>query len=249
MSDPNDPRPVRVMLFPDKPQAILIHVPGGQSLWLPPLATPFDLDAVCGALDDHDVSHVTTEGDAGKWWVNATQQEKEEKAERASQEKQQLAERMVRIKLSPAATTFEKQRAELVLEKQKADDELRRLKLAISKAKSNAYLQGTYLTTRDFREKQQRLADLQMVSLALQARLGELRRQRSEAARDSEESRQRRFIEKAKRYLTRDQYLAIWAEVTAEFGDGGGADSDLAAEFSAPRRDEDGPDRGPRRQS
>ncbi len=48
--DPNDPRPLRVTLFPEHPQTILIYVPGGQSLWLPELRTPFEIDQVCDVL-------------------------------------------------------------------------------------------------------------------------------------------------------------------------------------------------------
>ncbi len=65
MTMPNafDTRPLRITLFPEHPQTILIYVPAGQTLWLPTLPSPFDLDAVCDALDDHDVPHDTREGD------------------------------------------------------------------------------------------------------------------------------------------------------------------------------------------
>lgn len=214
--DPNDPRPLRIMIFPDKPQTILIHVPDGQELWLPLLKTPFDLDVLCKALDDRDLPHVTTEGDPGRWWRNATQMENDEKAERTNQLKQTMAERMVQITTSPKATTIEKQRAELVLEKQKADDEIRQIKAQIGKAKSDAYTSGTYLPPLIFQQKQQRLADLQAVSLALQGRLSELRQQLKEQNEQVHAQGERRFIEKAKRYLSREQYLAIWAEIHAE---------------------------------
>lgn len=227
--DPNDPRPLRIMIFPDNPQTILIHVPEGQSLWLPILATPFDLDAICQALDDRDVPHVTTEGDPGRWWRNASQQENEEKADRLNQQKHEEVARRVHITTSPNATTIEKQRAELMLEKVKADEEIRQLKAEISKAKADAY-SGTYLPPLVFQTKRQRLADLQTVSLALQGRLGELRRQQKaqNVELNNDKSREERFIQKAKRHLSRDQFLTIWAEVNAEDGEivvdqGGGA--------------------------
>ena len=234
--DPNDPRPLRIMIFPDKPQTILIHVPEGQSLWLPSLATPFDLDVICQALNDRDVPHVTTEGDPGRWWRNASQQEDEETAKRLNQQKHEEVARRVRITTSPNATTIEKQRAELMLEKVKADEELRQLKAEISKVKANAYTSGTYLPPLLFQTKRQRLADLQTVSLALQGRLGELRQQQKmqnvELSNEKEKSRQDRFIKKAKRYLSRDQFLTIWAEVNAEDGEDDEDDED----------DEDGED-------
>lgn len=209
-----DPRPLRITLFPEHPQTILIYVPDGQSLWLPTLSTPFDLDALCDVLDDHDVPHDTKEGDRNRWWRNIKQREDEAKAVHVQQQREEEAAKLVQIHLSPTANTFQKQRAEILLMKQKTDDEIRQLKVQIGVAKANAATNGIYESPKVFRAREQRVADLQTASLALQRKLAELKLQR----RDRQESRLQCFADKAKKFLTREQYKAIWAEIDAEEG-------------------------------
>lgn len=209
-----DPRPLRITLFPEHPQTILIYVPEGQTLWLPTLATPFDLDAVSDALDAHDVPHDTREGDRNRWWRNVKQSENDAKAVLKQQQLGEEAARHVQIHLSPTATTYEKQRSEIVLMKHKVDDEIRQLKVQIGKAKTNAAIQGMYEHSNVFRRREQRLADLQTTSLALQRKLTELKALKHQHAETR--SREERFIKKAKQYLTREDFMAIWSEIDAE---------------------------------
>lgn len=139
-----DPRPLRITLFPEHPQTLLIYVPEGQSLWLPTLSTPFDLDALCNVLDDHDVPHDTKEGDRNRWWRNIKKRENEEQSVRAQQQREEAAAKTVQIHLSSAANTFDKQRDEILLMKHKADDEIRQLKVQRGQAKTNAATKGSY---------------------------------------------------------------------------------------------------------
>jgi hypothetical protein len=209
-----DPRPLRITLFPEHPQTILIYVPEGQTLWLPTLPTPFDLDVVCDALDARDVPHDTREGDRNRWWRNLKDSENADKSVMGQQQRENEAARHVQVHLSPTATTFEKQRSEIVLMKHKVDDELRQLKVQISRVKSNAAASGVYEPPSVFRQRAQRLADLQTTSLALQRKLGELKEQQHQQRTSS--NREWRFVQKAKRHLTREQFLAIWTEIDAE---------------------------------
>ena len=209
-----DPRPLRITLFPEHPQTILIYVPAGQTLWLPTLPTPFDLDVVCDALDDRDVPHDTKEGDRNRWWRNLKESEDTDKSVLRQQQREDEAARHVQVHLSPTATTFEKQRSEIVLMKHKVDDELRQLKVQIGKAKSNAATSGVYEPPSVFRQREQRLADLQTTSLALQKKLGEMKERQHQ--RSVSNNREERFVQKAKQYLTKEQFLAIWAEIDAE---------------------------------
>ena len=209
-----DPRPLRITLFPEHPQTILIYVPEGQSLWLPTLPTPFDLDVVCDALDAHDVPHDTREGDCNRWWRNLKQSEDTEKSVLAQQKREEDAARHVQIHLSPTATTFEKQRSEIVLLKHKVDDEIRQLKVQIGRTKANAAVRGVYEPPDVFRQREQHLADLQTTSIALQRKLGELKGQQHQQL--SSKGREERFIQKAKRHLTREQFMEIWAEIDSE---------------------------------
>lgn len=209
-----DPRPLRITLFPEHPQTILVYVPEGQTLWLPTLPTPFDLDVVCDALDAHDVPHDTREGDRNRWWRNLKQSEDTEKSVLRQQQREEEAARHVQIHLSQTATTFEKQRSEVVLMKHKVDDEIRQLKVQLGLAKTNASTRGVYEPPDVFRQREQRIADLQTTSLALQKKLGELKEQQHQ--RLSSKRREEHFIQKAKQHMTREQFLAIWAEIDAE---------------------------------
>jgi hypothetical protein len=207
-----DPRPLRITLFPDHPRTILIYVPEGQSLWLPTLPASFDLDVVCDVLDAHDVPHDTREGDRNRWWRNLKQSESDDKSIQGQQRREEDAARHVQIQLSPTATTYEKQRSEIVLMKHKIDDEIRQLKVQIGRAKANAATRGVYEPPKVFRQREQRLADLQTTSLAMQRKLAELKVQRHQETR----SRDERFVQKAKRLLTREQFMTIWAEIDDE---------------------------------
>ncbi len=97
--------------------------------------------------------------------------------------------------------------------KHKVDDEIREIKVQIGKAKTNVVLHGVYEPVPVFRGRETRLA--------LQRKLGELKvqwkAQRPEAA---SKGREERFVQKAKRHLTRDQFMAIWAEIAAEEAQG-----------------------------
>ncbi len=236
-----DQRPLRVTLFPDHPQTILIYVPEGQALWLPTLPSPFDLDAVCDVLDAHDVPHDTREGDRNRWWRNLKQSEDDDKASLKNHRREEDAAHHVRIQLSPTSTTLEKQRSEVLLMMHKVDDEIRQLKVQISRARAAA-TRGVYERPGVFRQWQQRLADLQTTSLALQRKSRELkeqqrqhqhqqsmvtleeqrrlkaqrRQQRIQEHEQRERVREQRFIHKVKRQLTREQFLAIWTEIDAE---------------------------------
>jgi hypothetical protein len=215
-----DARPLRITLFPEHPQTILIYVPDGQLLWLPTLPTPFNLDVVCDALDAHDVPHDTREGDRNRWWRNLKQSEGDDKSTLAQQQREEEAARHVKIHLSQAATTLDKQRSEVVLLKDKIDDEIRQLKVQIGRAKTNVATRGIYEPPAVFRHREQRLADLQTSSLAFQKKLGELREQKKHQnltqPSNSSKGREALFVQKAKSHLTREQFLAIWAEIDAE---------------------------------
>lgn len=209
-----DARPLRFTLFPEHPQTILIYVPEGQALWLPTLPTPFDLDVVCDALDAHDVPHDTREGDRNRWWRNIQQSEDAEKSVQRQQQREKEAARHVQVHLSPAATTIAKQQSEIVLMKHKVDDEIRQIKVQIGRAKANAAVRGVYEPPDVFRQREQHLADLQTTSIALQRKLGELKGQRHQ--QQSSKGREERFVQKVKRHLTREQFMAIWAEIDSE---------------------------------
>lgn len=211
-----DTRPLRITLFPEHPQTILVYVPEGQTLWLPALPTPFDLDMVCDFLDEKDVPHDTREGDRNRWWRNIKQSANDAASEQGALQRAAEAERLVRIHLSSTATTEEKQRAEVVLMKYKVLDELRELQAERKKITRNALTYAVCKDTKVFRDREDRIADLKRVVIALDKKLSGFGAKRREQAQANRSNREQRFIEKAKRLLSREQFLAIWKEIDQE---------------------------------
>jgi hypothetical protein len=214
LTKPHDIRQLRITLFPEHPQTILIYVPDGQSLRLPALPTPFDIDTVCDILDDHGIPHDAKEGDRNRWWRNLKQSENEDKSVQGIRQREAEAARHVQIHLSPVATTFEKQRSEVFLMKCKAEDELRQLKAEASRARANAATRRVYEPADVYHQRARRIVDLQTTVIALQKKLGDLKAQQHRERKVA--NREELFVQKAKRHLTREQFLAIWKEIDEE---------------------------------
>lgn len=242
MIDPDDLRPIRVMVFPQRPDVLLVYVPEGQELWLPRLPTPFDRFEVARVLGDAEVKARVAESTLGRF---ATAFEKAfldaqlvERAQNAQRQRELEAAKRVEILHSPTATTTALKRIALIEEKLKVDEEIRQLKTLIGRAKADVVSRGVYQDPVKFRRNEKRLADLQTMSLAMQAELGQLKKQlaaenvaieaarkkspkvsRNESPAEREERNRTdavRFVEAARKTLSRESYLAIWAEANKD---------------------------------
>lgn len=213
--DPNDQRPLRVMVFPDRPDVLLIYVPEGQELWLPRLKTPFDRHAVAMALGDAEIEARVRESVPGRYKIALTQALNEHKSEDAQRSREEEAARTHRVRTSKEATTYDLKRRELIAAKDKIDAELRTLKEEVGRAKANAATTGTFLPVKTFRDKMARITDLQSKSLAIQYQLGQLRK--AEAAFNVAQGRRREevFIDLVKKQLPEEEYKALWRQVDA----------------------------------
>jgi hypothetical protein len=213
MSDPNDPRPLRVMVFPDRPDVLLIYVPEGQELWLPRLKTPFDRHVVAMALNDVDIDARVRESVPGRYKGALTQALSDHRSEDGSRRREEEAARAARVKTSKEATTYDLKRRELVEEKAKTDAQLRALKEEVGHTKAVAATTGNYMPVSTFRNKTDRIADLQNKSLAIQHQLGQLRR--TEAAFNVERSKRREesFVSVAKEHLSKEEFKMLWDRV------------------------------------
>lgn len=203
------------MVFPDRPDVLLIYVPEGQELWLPRLRTPFDRHAVAMVLGDVDIEARVSESVPGRYKGALTQALSDHHAEDSSRRREEEAARLARVKTSKDATTYEQKRAELLEAKAKTDAEARSLKEEVGRAKARAFTAGNYMPMNQFHDKTARIAQLQDKSLAIQHQLGQLRR--AEAAFNGERSRRREeiFIDLARKHLPKDEYKALWDRVDA----------------------------------
>lgn len=217
MADPNDPLPpIRVLTFATRPDVLLITVREGADFYLPRLRSPFDRHTVARALLDREIPAYVSEASAtGRYDKPLTKDEHDAKATRAQQAREAEAARAVEIRHSPNATTTELQRAELILDKQRIDCELRDLKAEIGRAKALAATRGTFLPVETFRRKERQIVELQTKSLAVQHRLGELKKQfkkeNIEKANAKRQTALERFRDCARELLPEQTYLAIWA--------------------------------------
>jgi hypothetical protein len=207
--------PLRVTVFPTRPEAILIVVADDAKgeLSLPPLAAPFESQAVAASLSAAGVLARLIEGTPGRWSEAIRKAASDAKAERKNREKTILALQATLYRGS--ADPLLRDRGELTEQKMRIDEEIRLLKKQISDAHAEARAHGTYMDRKQFRDIQARADSLGFESQALQARLGELKRQ--EKARNREASRieqdrfERRFIAAARDMLEPDTFDQIMA--------------------------------------
>ena len=222
MSDPNDPRPLRVMVFPDRPDVLLIYVPEGQELWLPRLKTPFSRHAVAMALGDVDIEARVRESVPGRYKDALAGVLNDHKSEDAQRRREEEAARTSRVKTSKEATTYELKRLELVDAKAKTDAALRELKEEVGRAKARAATTGTFMPVATFRDKTAQIVELQNRSLAIQHQLGQLRK--TEAAFNVERSKRREeiFINLVRSRLPKEEFKDLWQHVDALEQEGSG---------------------------
>ena len=216
MADPNDQRPIRVMVFPQRRDVILIYVPEGQTLWMPPLKTPFDRHEIARTLGEKDVEARVRESTLGRFAAALTSELGNEKAEVGQRAKEKAAARRVDIVHSQFATSAELKRAELVKDKEKIDAELRDLKAEVSRAKALAHTRRVFEPTEQFQRKQRQIAELQTKSLAIQARLRELKEQVKADNVERSRDRNERFIRLVAAEMPEDMFADLWREVDAE---------------------------------
>lgn len=208
---------VRIVLFDSDPCAMLLFSEDA-SVALPALTPPFTkksiADAIAevhGSADNFQISVMPT---AGRYTAGIARMRNASKAERAS--RQLLTEIGTHKMMLGATGDIEKERSRLMLEKHEVDDLVRGFKAQIHDAKAARALRGEYMNAAQFRLLETELAAHQKRSLAIQNSLSELKRRRVAADKDDEPNRHRRFVELAREYMSRDEYMEIWDMVRAE---------------------------------
>lgn len=163
-------RPVRIMIFDERPDCILFYVPEGVELCVPPTMSPFTRTGVGEAFAKRSVR--ITNSTIGRWSDSYTVMRKAARAERAQHDKELQAKRVVLMK---GGTPLSNKRAELIEEKAKVDANIRDLKLQIGKAKARVVRHGEYMPPMQFRQLAEQLVENQERSLAIQSLLGDLK--------------------------------------------------------------------------
>jgi hypothetical protein len=168
---------VRVMVFSDRPDALLILAAEDESeVRLPsPLAVPFVKTEVAMAFGDAKTKANVFESVAGRWTAALTKARRDERAERAQQ--QAVREATEATLMKGSSSKLVRSHAEAIAKKLEVDESIRVLTRQDKEARSRAATRGVYESPKVFREREARLASLRLESQALQARMGELRKQ------------------------------------------------------------------------
>lgn len=173
MQDEEAGRVPRLMVFPDRPDCLVLYLPIGMDLRLPPIASPFSKHDVGLACAQAGLDVRVSEGTPGKWGAAYRSLHHAEAAER--NQRNYLATAAANADRRGSGSMAAASRAEAIEAKAKVDEEIRALKAEIGKAKSDAFAKGKYLPVEIFRNKEKRLKDLRDESQALQVKIGELK--------------------------------------------------------------------------
>lgn len=203
---------MRVVVFPEWPEAILILMSDGESaLSLPQLSVPFDRVAIAASLRTAGITPRVQEQAPGRWTTALSMARQAERAERfARQKEHEAAQAQI---MTAASDDAEAERAELILEKHNVDDEIRQLKAKLGKARSTAATRGQYMAPHEYRRLEDRLAKRQERSLAIQVRLGELKKARKAANQVEHRARSELFEKAAHEVLGEEGCAEIWERV------------------------------------
>lgn len=207
---------IRVMVFRDRPDCLLVHVPEGASVAFPSLSPPFTVESVREACRAAGVEVRVTEAiKAGRWTDSINKLRMAERAERAS--KNRLAESVAHAAAasSPDTPLFA-HRKHLIEQKTAVDDELRKLRAELGEARSMAHLHGVFMDPAVFRRKNARVTQLSNESLSLQNVLTELKDRIKEQNRQRSQDSRERFIRLAQKRMPQELWDELWEAVRDE---------------------------------
>jgi len=208
-------QPVRMSVFPNDPNILLLYAPEPGEVVLPTLKAPFVKAEVLVACKAVGLTVRVTDDVLGKPMREiANQRKKDDRAERGQQQTLQVAR--VAGMLSSANSPIIRERAEIIKKKLVVDEQLGKLRTRLADSKCAAYQTGKYLPAAEFQAMMKRVDLLKAESQALQLELGALkRREKAEniaACKRDDASDARAFVEASKTVLDRETYLAIWAK-------------------------------------
>lgn len=205
---PTESNPVRVVLFANRPTAMLIHAHEGSRFRLPELGAPFEKEEVARAIGDSGLTvRVSVEPGTGRWGSSIKRKMREEKAERAQNQK--LLEAQQATLLRHANDPLERDRASLMLHKHEVDEALREAKIALGKAKGNVVRYGKYMDPVAYRKLEAKIERLKQESQGIQVSLGQLREQEKARSNVEYDLRNKRFKAFAFKLISEELFTEI----------------------------------------
>lgn len=179
---------LRISLFADRPECLLVLAPEPGPVSLPTMQSPFVRGEVSAAAAASGIDvRVVVEAACGRWAGAMRHRLSEERAERANV--QQAAETYQAMILRGSVDPNERKRGVLLQKQQEINAELHRVKDQLGSAKSRAFTKGVYLPPQDYRRLEARARQLGQESQGIQVQLSELRKEQ----RQSNTERSNRF--------------------------------------------------------
>jgi hypothetical protein len=164
---------IRISVFDEFPECLMVFVPKNTELLLPLISAPFVVSEIAKACADSGIKATVRTGRPGRWSTEARRQLNDEKAMR--RQLACLADAAKAAKLVSSEDSIEKERGALLLRKFDIDTKLRALRVDMTKAKQNAALNGIYLPRQEYRRMAMEIDSLATESQAIQVRLSEIK--------------------------------------------------------------------------
>jgi hypothetical protein len=212
--------PVRITVFPEWPEALLVLVEQEAEgvLVLPALPVPFDRAGVHDAARAAGFLARVSEGTPGRWKPVMDKAAKDARADRG--QRQRLQEATFAALARGAEDPNMRERGDLIQRKQLVDEKLAAAKTQVAAAKSAAWSSTTRMDPAAFRAQEEEVRQLANESQAIQVRLGELRRaekdRNREASRVESERFGRRLLAAARAMLEPEVYERLVAAAGGE---------------------------------
>jgi len=219
---------LRIFVFPERPDALLIHVSEDHEgpLSLPSLPFPFTAQDTAKACGDAGIKATVRESVPGRWTYALEKAKKDDEAERS--QKGRLEHALRASIMRGSIDQSERDRAAIMRQKIVVDGEIADLKKKVGAAKASLITKGVYMNPVDFRRLEARLEAAKINSQALQAQLGELKKREKEqnAAEHAEREKafERRFIALAKESLDAETFADLVDAARADVEDDGDDD-------------------------
>jgi len=211
--------PLRILLFPSNPGALLVVVTDDdqKEVALPPLPVPFTKENVAAALRGAAVSARIGEEVSGRWSAALRRAQSDARAERGQRE---MVRQATTVALAAGSTdVIARSRGELLQQKLRVDAEIADLKKQVAAAR-NAATRGIHMPAEDLRLLVERLGEAKNVSQAVQVKLGELREEEKKRNVARTADYQQRFIRSAREMLDPEDFAALCAAAEDEGDEG-----------------------------
>lgn len=202
---------IRITIFPDDPNLLLVYVPDGMTAVLPPIDAPFAMEAARASIKETDVPFRVSEGVIGRHLREVVRARKNDaRAERRNV--QLLSEAISAAMGSGSISSVARERSEVLKQKIAVEEELRRAKAYLGDVRADAATRGVYLSRDAYALAEKNVNELKGRAMVLATRLSELKKREKEENIAKSQAKEEHFKQAAGRILDRETYLSIWRE-------------------------------------